>query len=130
MHKRRRCGLRVQSLITGCTVTELSGRCSAPVQMKAAGLGTDLVRKDVHTMKSVLRVLLRVAKAKSICCIRGGVKHAILRAREHDSIDEDASGPSTELNPAVLRQSRLLLNVRRCYIVKKAVEDIQHGHTG
>ncbi|KAL0032089.1 hypothetical protein WJX77_004494 [Trebouxia sp. C0004] len=50
---------------------------------------------------------------------------AILEALENDSIghsrEEEASGPFTELNPAVLGQSPLRLNVKRCNIVKMAI---------
>ncbi|KAL3142405.1 hypothetical protein ABBQ38_002740 [Trebouxia sp. C0009 RCD-2024] len=50
---------------------------------------------------------------------------AILEALENDSIghsrEEEASGPFTELNPAVLGQLPLRLNVKRCNIVKMAI---------
>lgn len=57
---------------------------------------------------------------------------AILEALENDSIghslEEEASGPFTELNPAVLGQSPLRLNVKRCNIVKMAIRGAKGGH--
>lgn len=56
----------------------------------------------------------------------------ILIALEEGSIGyqrgEDASGPFTELNSAILGQSPFGLNIRRCNIVKKAIEQSQGGH--
>lgn len=50
---------------------------------------------------------------------------------EDDSIGhsggENASGPFTELNPAVLGQSPHRLNVKRCNIVKKAIREAKGG---
>lgn len=52
---------------------------------------------------------------------------AILEVLENDSIgyrrDEEASGIFTELDPAVLGQSPLWLNVRRRNIVQRAIRD-------
>jgi len=54
---------------------------------------------------------------------------AILTALEDDSIghkgEEDASGPFTELNPAVLGQPPHELNLKRCNIVKRAIKQAQ-----
>lgn len=53
----------------------------------------------------------------------------ILKALEDDRIgykgEEDACGPFTELNSAILGQPPYGLNVRRCNIVKKAIQHAQ-----
>lgn len=53
----------------------------------------------------------------------------ILEALEDDRIghkgEEDACGPFTELNPAILGQPPYGLNVKRCNIVKKAIQHAQ-----
>ena len=55
----------------------------------------------------------------------------ILEALEDDRIgykgEEDACGPFTELNPAILGQPPYGLNVKRCNIVKKAIQHAQGG---
>ena len=55
----------------------------------------------------------------------------ILKALEDDRIgykgEEDACGPFTELNSAILGQPPYGLNVRRCNIVKKAIQHVQGG---
>lgn len=54
---------------------------------------------------------------------------AILQALEDDRIghkgEENACGPFTELNPAILGQPPYGLNVKRCNIVKKAIKHAQ-----
>lgn len=54
---------------------------------------------------------------------------AILQVLEDDRIghegEEDACGPFTELNPAMLGQAPYGLNLKRCHIVKKAVKHAQ-----
>ena len=54
---------------------------------------------------------------------------AILQALEDDRIghegEEDACGPFTELNPAILGQPPYGLNVKRCNIVQKAIKHAQ-----
>lgn len=54
---------------------------------------------------------------------------AILKALEDDSLgykgEDDASGPCTELNSAILGQPPYGLNIKRCNIVKKAVKHAQ-----
>ena len=75
-------------------------------------------------MKSI-RQALTLAGAKS------SDLEAILEALATDSIgykaDDDASGPFTELDPAILGQPPygLKLSVERCNIVKKAVRQAQ-----
>ncbi|KAL3151213.1 hypothetical protein ABBQ38_013054 [Trebouxia sp. C0009 RCD-2024] len=53
----------------------------------------------------------------------------ILQALEDESIghkgEEDASGPFTELNPAILGEPPYGLNIKRCNIVKKAIKHAQ-----
>ncbi len=54
---------------------------------------------------------------------------AILKALEDDSVgykgEDDASGPFTELNPAILGQPPYGLNIKRCNVVKKAIKHAQ-----
>ena len=73
--------------------------------------------------------MVSVRDALALAGARQSDLSAILQALEDDRIghkgDEDACGPFTELNPAILGQPPYGLNVKRCNIVRKAVKHAQ-----
>ena len=100
----------------------------------AVGLCPELI--DVHTQaKQCLaerrNCMVSIHDALVLAGARQSDLALVLKALEDDRIgykgEEDACGPFTELNPAILGQPPYGLNVKRCNIVKKAIQHAQGG---
>ena len=76
--------------------------------------------------------VVSISEALALAGAQQSDLRVILASLEQDSVGyqrgDDASGPFTELDSAVLGQPPFGLNTRRCNIVRKAVELSQGGY--